>query len=189
MALRENGLVDSVTALALRARDGDRPALTRFIQLTQGDVWRMCRHMVDANSADDLTQDVFERAISALHRLTPESNAKSWLLGVARHVCIDEIRRRVRRTKRDNLYRATFDESAEAVNDLPIEWREQLSALDEDKRLAFVLTQVVGLSYEEAAEVAGCPIGTIRSRVARARLELLDAVVRLDSNNRSSDAV
>lgn len=185
----ENEKVDTVTALALRARDGDRPALTRFIQLTQGDVWRMCRHMVDVNSADDLTQDVFERAISALHRLTPDSNAKSWLLGVARHVCIDEIRRRVRRTKCDDLYRASIDRDTEATGELPIEWREQLAQLDEEKRLAFVLTQVVGLSYEEAAEVAGCPVGTIRSRVARARLELLDTVARLDRGQRSSDAV
>lgn len=181
--------MDTVTALALRARDGDRQALNRFIQLTQGDVWRMCRHMVDANSADDLTQDVFERAISALHRLTPDSNAKSWLLGVARHVCIDEIRRRVRRTKRDDLYRASIDRETEVTSELSIEWREQLSKLDEEKRLAFVLTQVVGLSYEEAAEVAGCPVGTIRSRVARARLELLDAVKRLNGEQRSSDAV
>ena len=187
--MRENYKMDSITALALRARDGDRAALTRFIQLTQGDVWRMCRHMVDANSADDLTQDVFERAISALHRLTPESNAKSWLLGVARHVCIDEIRRRVRRNRRDDLYRAGVEVASQQTDDLPIEWREQLAKLDEEKRLAFVLTQVVGLSYEEAAEISGCPIGTIRSRVARARLELLDSVTRLDSVQRSSDAV
>jgi RNA polymerase sigma-70 factor (ECF subfamily) len=45
-----------------------------------------------------------------------------------------------------------------------------------ERQEAFVLTQVVGLSYEEAADVIGCPIGTIRSRVARARLDLLDAL-------------
>jgi RNA polymerase sigma-70 factor (ECF subfamily) len=50
-----------------------------------------------------------------------------------------------------------------------------LAALDEDRREAFVLTQLVGLSYAEAADVCRCPVGTIRSRVARARAELVEA--------------
>lgn len=50
-----------------------------------------------------------------------------------------------------------------------------LRGLDSDRREAFVLTQLVGLSYEEAADAIGCPIGTIRSRVARARNQLLEA--------------
>ncbi len=48
-----------------------------------------------------------------------------------------------------------------------------LTGLDPDRRLAFVLTQVLGLSYQEAAEICDCPVGTIRSRVARARADLL----------------
>ena len=59
----------------------------------------------------------------------------------------------------------------EVVDDL-------LDVLAADRREAFVLTQLVGLSYEEAAAVVGCPIGTIRSRVARARADLLVAVDR-----------
>ena len=53
--------------------------------------------------------------------------------------------------------------------------------LTPDRREAFVLTQIVGLSYEEAADVIGCPIGTIRSRVARARVDLLDALRQADA--------
>ena len=56
-----------------------------------------------------------------------------------------------------------------------------VDGLTDDRREAFVLTQVVGLSYEEAAEVVGCPIGTIRSRVARARIDLLDALREADA--------
>lgn len=51
-----------------------------------------------------------------------------------------------------------------------------VDSLDPDRRSAFVLTQVIGLSYEEAAAVVGCPIGTIRSRVARARADLVEAL-------------
>ena len=51
-----------------------------------------------------------------------------------------------------------------------------LGRLEPDRREAFVLTQLLGLSYAEAAEVAGCPVGTIRSRVSRARGDLVDAL-------------
>jgi RNA polymerase sigma-70 factor (ECF subfamily) len=51
-----------------------------------------------------------------------------------------------------------------------------LARLDPDRREAFVLTQLLGLPYAEAAEVAGCPVGTIRSRVARARADLVEAL-------------
>ena len=56
-----------------------------------------------------------------------------------------------------------------------------LDGLDPDRREAFVLTQIVGLSYEDAAGVVGCPIGTIRSRVARARADLLAVVASADA--------
>jgi RNA polymerase sigma-70 factor (ECF subfamily) len=56
-----------------------------------------------------------------------------------------------------------------------------LALIDADRREAFVLTQMVGLSYEDAAAVVGCPIGTIRSRVARARADLVQIVARSDA--------
>jgi RNA polymerase sigma-70 factor (ECF subfamily) len=59
-----------------------------------------------------------------------------------------------------------------------IEIRMLLDGLDTDRRHALMLTQVLGLSYAEAAEVCGCPVGTIRSRVARAREDLISAARR-----------
>lgn len=56
-----------------------------------------------------------------------------------------------------------------------------LADLDPDRREAFVLTQYVGLSYEEAAAVVGCPVGTIRSRVSRARSDLADVLARAEA--------
>jgi RNA polymerase sigma-70 factor (ECF subfamily) len=61
-----------------------------------------------------------------------------------------------------------------------IEIRMLLDGLDTDRRHALMLTQVLGLSYAEAAEVCGCPVGTIRSRVARAREDLITAAHRDD---------
>ena len=63
-----------------------------------------------------------------------------------------------------------------------------LARLDADRREAFVLTQLLGLPYAEAAEVAGCPVGTIRSRVARARADLVDSLAGVKPGARRSDA-
>jgi RNA polymerase sigma-70 factor, ECF subfamily len=61
-----------------------------------------------------------------------------------------------------------------------------LAGLSTDRRTAFVLTQVLGFSYEEAADVAGCPVGTIRSRVARARADLLAALAADEAEQTSN---
>jgi RNA polymerase sigma-70 factor (ECF subfamily) len=65
--------------------------------------------------------------------------------------------------------------------DAPEHLEDMLTQIDDDRREAFVLTQVVGLSYDEAAGVLDCPIGTIRSRVSRARSDLAAIVARADA--------
>lgn len=169
------GSDDRLDELALRAAGGDRVALSDLVRGTQADVWRFCAHLVDPQSADDLTQDVYARAITALPRFRGDSPVRLWLLGIARHVCVDEVRRRSRRrrigTRRD---RELTEASPDATGEVDLD--ELLAALPPDPRAAFVLTQVLGLRYAEAAEALGCPVGTIRSRVARARGALVAAL-------------
>ena len=170
--------MDHLTRLLLNAQHGDAGALDRFIGETQGEVWRLCRYLGDADDADDLAQETFERAISSLHRFRADGSARSWLLSIARRVCADHVRRAQRRRRRD---RAVLDESrvdagaGHAIFADPtgtVDLDELLAALTADRRAAFVLTQVLGLYYDEAAEVLDCPVGTIRSRVSRARRDL-----------------
>jgi RNA polymerase sigma-70 factor (ECF subfamily) len=163
--------VDLLTSTALKARDGDRVALEGLMRLVQGDVWRLCKYMVDAQSADDLAQDALVKMIGSLHRVTAEHNVRAWTLGIARHTCLDEIRRRQRRRKLQKDYEGTRPVLVSA-EDSSLDIRELIAHIDVDRRDAFVLTQLVGLSYEEVAEMCECPIGTVRSRVARARLDL-----------------
>lgn len=163
-----------MTRLALAARDGDRVAFAGFVRQTQGDVWRLCAHLVDRDSADDLTQETYLRAVTAIGRFRGDSAAKTWLLSIARRVCADVIRRRTRR--RRALRRRGVDPVEVPGRAGEVELEELLAALTPDRRVAFTLTQVLGLSYDEAAAAAGCPVGTIRSRVARARADLLAAV-------------
>lgn len=156
---------------ALRARDGDRAALEGFLRMVQADVWRTCRYMVDEQSADDLCQEVLVRVVGSLHRVTAEHQVRGWVLGIARHVCLDEIRRRQRRRRvQSELVNTRPAVVVQHESDIAV--RDLIERLDPVRREAFILTQIIGLSYDDAAGVCECPIGTIRSRVARARIEL-----------------
>ncbi len=162
--------VDPVTEAALRARSGDAAAAAEFVRATQADVWRLCAHLFDRAGAGDLTQETYARAFASLHRYAGRAPARTWLLSIARRACADAVRTAVRSRREQPTPPAAVADPAEAAT-----LRVLLDSLDRERREAFVLTQLVGLSYAEAADVCGCPIGTIRSRVARARADLVQA--------------
>jgi RNA polymerase sigma-70 factor (ECF subfamily) len=162
---------DEATVAALRARRGDAAAATAFVRATQADVWRLCAHLGDPGTADDLTQDTYARAFGSLHRFLGKSSARTWLLSIARRVCADAIRG----ARRDRQLPAVRERVTADVAD-SVTVRALIAELDPERREAFVLTQLLGLSYSEAADVCSCPIGTIRSRVARARADLVTAL-------------
>jgi RNA polymerase sigma-70 factor (ECF subfamily) len=184
--------VDDLERIAADAAGGDPLAAAALVRATQSDVWRLCAALGDPQSADDLTQETFLRAFGSLHRFEGRSAVRTWLFSIARHVCADALR--TRRRRRLTLVRDSGDlETAQpaafadsvadgvAVTDL-------LARLDADRREAFVLTQLLGLSYADAAEVAGCPVGTIRSRVARARADLVTSLGGVKQDDDGSDA-
>jgi RNA polymerase sigma-70 factor (ECF subfamily) len=176
--------VDELTHMALAAAGGDRAAVAAFVRRTQPEVWRVCARLGDRAEADDLTQEVYLRALPALARFRGDASARTWLLQIVRHVCADHVRRSSRR--RALLERIV--QRSEPVDAWPprtgeVELEEAMAALEPDRRAAFVLTQVAGLSYAEAAEVCEVPIGTIRSRVARARADLLDALTSAEQGD------
>lgn len=168
--------MDRLTQLLLDAQQGDDEALERFVISTQHDVMAVCRHLGDRDNADDLAQETYRRAIASLHRFRADGPARHWLLTIARRTCADATRRRIRRRRRQ----PTVEWSEEIHGIQPVsdttDLDELIDALDPDRRAAFVLTQISGLSYAEAADVLEVPIGTIRSRVARARLDLVAAL-------------
>jgi len=129
--------------------------------------------LTDRRVAEDLTQETYARAFRSLPGFRAESTVRAWVLAIARRVAADHIRsaRSRPRVVRDLI---PDDGHAVAPGDLAesVALHGLLDRLDPDRRMAFVLTQVVGLSYAEAAQVCACPVGTIRSRVARAREEL-----------------
>ncbi len=168
--------MSSLDQLAIRAAAGDRWATEQFVRETQADVWRLCRWMGDLHAADDLTQETYLRALGSLSRFRGDGSARSWLLSIARRTCADHARRSVRRRRLEDKVEANADHNLEPTGGHWFEVEDLLGALDEDRREAFVLTQLLGLRYEEAAEALDVPVGTIRSRVARARADLLPLV-------------
>ncbi len=170
--------VDDLTRLALAAGAGDRVAVAAFVRRTQPEVWRVCARLGDRAHADDLTQEVYLRALPALASFRGDSSARTWLLQIARYVCADHVRRstRVRGLFARLAQQAGRDDDAVPARTGEVELDDAVAALDPDRRAAFVLTQVVGLSYAEAAEACDVPDGTIRSSVARARGDLVAAL-------------
>lgn len=167
--------MDELTSLARAAGRGDRAALAGLVRQTQTDVWRLCAHLVDPGSADDLTQDTYLRAIPALSKFRGDAPLRTWLLTIARRACAAEIGARARGRQLavrlaampgGTLGQPSAEPGAQAAAD------DLLGALEPDRRTAFVLTQMLGCSYAETAAICGCPVGTIRSRVARAREDL-----------------
>lgn len=167
---------DAVTALAVAAAAGDARALEAFIKATQHDVWRFVAYLFDGVSADDLTQETFLRAIGAIPRFAGRSSARTWLLAIARRVVADHIRYLKARPRTapgaDPELLLDRDRPARGFEDV-VEVTALIAGLSTDQREALLLTQLFGLSYSDAAAVCGCPVGTIRSRVARARDALL----------------
>ena len=167
--------MDELTRLARAAGRGDNAALGLLIQQTQGDVWRLCAHLVDPAAADDLAQDTYLRAIGALKGFRGDASVRTWLLTIARRVCAAEISARLR--ARQLAARLAAMPSA-GPGHAPEAGTQAVAALliaglEPDRRAAFVLTQMIGCSYAEAAAICDCPVGTIRSRVARAREDLI----------------
>ncbi|SFE13415.1 RNA polymerase sigma-70 factor, ECF subfamily [Actinopolyspora alba] len=179
-----------LTRCALAAKRGDTDAATRFVHGTQRQVWQLLRHLADAHVAEDLTQECYLRAFRSLSTYRGRSSARTWLLSIARRVAADHIRHRDRRPRTADI--DDWQLAAERVQPRSLSipegyaLRSALETLDERRREAFVLTQLVGLSYEETAEVAGCRTGTIRSRVARARADLIDRLHEYDTDHSAS---
>lgn len=133
--------------------------------------------------ADDLLQSACEKALGRLEQFTPGTRLDSWMFQIVRTTFIDHIRRQKRR-RHDDLTPdlveslpsdARIHEQTVARADLAIV-RAEIGQLPDEQRLVLALITVEGLSYQDAADMLGVPIGTIMSRLSRARRKLARAL-------------
>jgi RNA polymerase sigma-70 factor, ECF subfamily len=173
-----------------QAREGDAEAfgklVDRYYRRIYGVVYRMC----GPDDAEDLTQEIFLKALGALRSFQFQGHAsfRTWLYRIAVNAAINELRRRKRRrqvegpsldapfsTEDGEVERELPDENAVAPaqaverNETQRMVREVLSRIRPQHRLVLTLVDLERMEYKEAAEALKCPLGTLKSRVARAR--------------------
>ena len=141
------------------------PALRAF-------AWSLCHNGSDA---DDLVQDTLIKAWTNREKYEPGTNLRAWLFTILRNTYYTQVIRR-RREVRDETGEYANNLSSPPTQDWSVAMRALqagLAQLPDEHREALILVGAAGLSYEEAAEICGCALGTIKSRVNRARARLL----------------
>jgi RNA polymerase sigma-70 factor (ECF subfamily) len=168
-----------------RAQDGDQDALEQVIALYEKRIFNFCYRMVgDREEALDLAQDTFLRVCASLRSFRGDAPFSSWIYRIANNVCVDYIRRRRNRravsldaaceTSDGEVYWQVADtapgppEMAE-YGELVREVKEGIRGLSPDHRAVIVMHDVQNLTYEQISVACRCPMGTVKSRLNRAR--------------------
>lgn len=155
-----------------RARQGDLDAFEDLVRAYQADVWRFAYHFTrDRSMADDVTQDAFLRAFRFLKSFRGDSKFTSWLFRIARNCAMDALRQRTGlAAKEPPPPLGPPDPQAR------LEIETALAAVSAEHREPFLLIEVFGLSYQEAADVLNVRVGTVKSRMHRARRAMMAAL-------------
>ena len=129
-----------------------------------------------ADRADDLVQDTLVKAWTKLDTFEPGTNMRAWLFTILRNAYYSELRKRRREVEdADGAMAATLATHPEQDGHMDFsDFRTALDRLPPDQREALILIGASGMSYEEAAEICDCAVGTVKSRVNRARLRLAE---------------
>jgi RNA polymerase sigma-70 factor (ECF subfamily) len=178
--------LDPDAALMLRVKQGDTAAFTALVEKYKQPVMNLAwRTLRDETEAEDLAQNVFVQAWKSADRYQATAKFSTWLFTIARNLCLNEIRRRIRhpaesldQTRDDSeeqpLYQVVDKRIAAAPKKCcAASWKrkvdEALTALPENQRTALSLCRQEELSYEEIAEVLGCSLSATKSLIHRAR--------------------
>jgi RNA polymerase sigma-70 factor, ECF subfamily len=155
----------------------------RTIDLIEAEIPRLRRYARylarEADRADDLVQECLTRAIAKVDSWTPGTNLRAWLFVILRNCHINEVRRGQRTVligETGTDYDIVPTPAGQEAHINLLEVRDAYLNLSEEHREVLLLVAIEGLQYEEAAEILRIPVGTIRSRLSRARQALRDAL-------------
>jgi RNA polymerase sigma-70 factor (ECF subfamily) len=168
--------VSADAALVRRCLAGHPEAPRELVGRFQTDVFALCARLLGhRQDAEDVTQEVFLRVFRSLRRWDPARPLRPWVLGIAVNRCRTWVGRRGKGPElADYLHETADHRAADDTAELCREIRAAVEDLRDDYRAVFVLFHETGRSYEEIAEVVGRPVGTVKTWLHRARLELLD---------------
>lgn len=183
MAEQSPSMTDSrrqrLSQLVGRVQDGEEGAFEAFVRETQEPAYRLaCSLLRDADTAQDALQEAYLAAYSAIHQLRDPQAAHSWMLRIVTYQC-----RRFQRRTRPGSLDALADGGQEPVTPAESEGTEQrldlsraFDELNDQDRTVLTLREVMQLSYDEIARALKVPLGTVRSRLAKARLRFAKAL-------------
>jgi RNA polymerase sigma-70 factor (ECF subfamily) len=167
--------------LIKRILAGEGEAYRHLVETYQDRVYRLCRLMMGQSAAaEDLAQDTFLRAFRKLDRFDPaRGNFANWLLTIARRLCLNALQKRQHRALLEEaqahvplssqdegpMAHAARSESLRAID-------RALAQLPPDQQRAFIFAEIEGMPHHDIAQIEGIAIGTVKSRVSRAKLAL-----------------
>jgi len=178
-----------------RFQNGDTSAFGDIVLKYQDKIYNLCRHMLrNADDAEDAAQDVFLKAYQALPKFQPEASLYTWLYRIAINTCLDY--------KKKPIFESLFGDSGEGerlihdrASDAPSPEKlyqskqidqvlqEGLEKLSPKLRAIIILKEIEELSYEEIADTLEISMGTVKSRIARAREELRKIMQKFREQN------
>ncbi len=165
--------------LIVRSQRGDHSAFEQLVLKYQDRIYNLCRHMIqDSDDTQDAAQEVFIKAYSGLRSYRPEASLYTWLYRIAVNTCLDYSKKSRPEPFEDESAVENFA-SAQPSPERLYQSKETgrlieaaLQRLPKKLRAAIVLKEIEGLSYEEIAESLDTSIGTVKSRISRAREEM-----------------
>jgi len=165
-------------------KQGDTSAFGEIVLRYQDKIYNLCRHMLgNAADAEDAAQDVFLKAYQALPKFQPEASLYTWLYRIATNTCIDYKKKPIfeslfgdsgegERLVHDRATDAPSPEKLYQSKQIDKALQESLGKLSPKLRAIIILKEIEELSYEEIADALEISMGTVKSRIARAREEL-----------------
>ncbi len=186
--MEEQTLLDKCTK-------GDVHAFEELVeQYQQGIINHAYSMFLNREDALDMAQETFIKAFNAIASFNRQSSFKTWLFRIATNVCLDELRRRKRRAATVSLTAEEDGDSPGVQIDVadvsadPAEAAQQaflrqaiekaIGELDTEYRTAIVLREIEGMDYNEIAKTMGCSLGTVKSRISRARAQLREKLMQ-----------
>jgi RNA polymerase sigma-70 factor (ECF subfamily) len=180
MSLRGHDVSADETALVRRCLEGRQESIRQLIERFQAEVFGLCVRLLNhRHDAEDVTQEVFLRVFRSLRRWDPTRPLKPWIMGITVNRCRTWMSQRSRRPGTvDYLQETAARDDRDDSLELVAEIRTALGELRPDYRAVFVMFHEQGQSYEDIALAMERPVGTIKTWLHRARLEVLDQLRR-----------
>ncbi len=160
----------------LAAQRGDITAFESIVRLYQPEVWRLAVQIVrDERLAEDVVQETFVRVYRFLPRFKGDAKFNTWLYSITRNCALDSLKSAERQTKVRERLSGTRPGNQGDVG-LRFEIKQAIALLPLELREPLVMVDMFEMTYAEVAKIVGVPVGTVKSRVFRARSNLIEAL-------------